>query len=95
MKTASKTVGKVFLFDKNNDFIVYNTKNKSPASIKEFADAKFGNEVKVRWDKKCGCRCGCSPGFRIMMPAHLSKNISVKEYAAEFNNQNNYEIKDL
>jgi len=35
--------------------------------IKEFAKNNYkDNNITVKWDRKLGCSCGCSPGFRIM-----------------------------
>tara|TARA_Y100000310_G_C20440302_1_gene695776 strand:- start:371 stop:754 length:384 start_codon:yes stop_codon:yes gene_type:complete len=30
-------------------------------------DALYNSGYKVRFDQKCGCSCGCSPGFRVIV----------------------------
>tara|TARA_R110000824_G_scaffold390409_1_gene586853 strand:- start:166 stop:540 length:375 start_codon:yes stop_codon:yes gene_type:complete len=30
-------------------------------------DALYHSDYKVRFDQKCGCSCGCSPGFRVIV----------------------------
>ena len=30
-------------------------------------DAVYNSGYKVRFDQKCGCSCGCSPGFRVIV----------------------------
>jgi len=39
--------------------------NASRSSVKEWATLNYGPSSKIRWDRRCGCSCGCSPGFRL------------------------------
>lgn len=31
----------------------------------QFADLWKAGHIKASWSQKCGCSCGCSPGFRL------------------------------
>ena len=31
----------------------------------QFASLWSENHIKANWSQKCGCSCGCSPGFRL------------------------------
>jgi hypothetical protein len=35
--------------------------------IKEFVKNKYSSDnITVKWDRRLGCNCGCSPGFRVL-----------------------------
>ena len=33
-------------------------------------------DIKFRWDRYCGCTCGCSPGYRIEVQSHQDQRIA-------------------
>jgi len=60
---------KVFIFPKNES-ILENLVNRRSRPYHEWKEAVMdevreilGDNVKLRWSQKCGCACGCSPGF--------------------------------
>ena len=40
-------------------------RNSVRKGVKAWAEEEFGAPVKVHWDRKAGCACGCSAGFRV------------------------------
>jgi hypothetical protein len=93
----NKTVAKVFVFSKCGSHILSNKNsyyNINTLKVKEFANAKYGSSVKVKWDRKCGCSCGCSPGYRLIMPSCLAKKAGFKEYFGSFDKTTNLTINE-
>jgi hypothetical protein len=75
IQTRRKT-GHAYFF-LTGESIMENLKNRRNRPTKEFRkllnEVLFSEEVgctphqigRITWSQKCGCSCGCSPGFRI------------------------------
>ena len=74
--TRQKTAHMYFFIDKES--IVENLVNRHNRPVKEFkkllsevfSKTQFESlwkdgHIKANWSQKCGCSCGCSPGFRL------------------------------
>lgn len=74
-----KTIAKIYQFYPDNNILLsFNDRlggrdiekfmrQNNRQHIKEFVKNKYNDDsITVKWDRRLGCSCGCSPGFRVL-----------------------------
>jgi len=71
---ADKFAGKNGVFGLKWKCKTWDKINKDALSIvKEAIKSAFGENVTVSYNRKLGCSCGCSPGFKVVGSGHTNQ----------------------